>query len=103
MYSGAEEVVFLKFIKEIQQFSHVLGSTWAVWPGIIFFFFEKRLGRYHCSRQSGGPAHSVGCRLSLSTGALFSFQKNLQNFSHFPSHRIFRRMHGVLNIDKNKN
>jgi len=35
--------------------------------------------------------------------ALFSFQKNLQNFSDSPSHRIFRRMHGVLNIDKNKN
>jgi len=35
--------------------------------------------------------------------ALFSSQKILQNFSDFPSHRIFRRMHGVLNIDKNKN
>jgi hypothetical protein len=34
---------------------------------------------------------------------LFTSQKNLQNFSHFPSHRIFRRMHGVLNIDENKN
>ena len=29
--------------------------------------------------------------------------KILQNFSYFPSHRIFRRMHGVLNIDENKN
>jgi hypothetical protein len=35
--------------------------------------------------------------------ALFSSQKVLQNFSDFSSHRIFRRMHGVLNIDKNKN
>jgi len=34
--------------------------------------------------------------------ALFSSQKILQNFSNFPSHRIFRRMHGVLNIDENK-
>ena len=35
--------------------------------------------------------------------ALFSSQKILQNFSDSPSHRIFRRMHGVLNIDENKN
>jgi len=35
--------------------------------------------------------------------ALFTSQKVLQNFSDSPSHRIFRRMHGVLNIDKNKN
>jgi len=35
--------------------------------------------------------------------ALFSFQKILQNFSDFLSHQIFRRMHKVLNIDKNKN
>jgi len=34
---------------------------------------------------------------------LFSFQKILQNFSDSPSHRIFRRMHEVLNIDENKN
>jgi len=34
--------------------------------------------------------------------ALFSSLKILQNFSDSPSHRIFRRMHGVLNIDKNK-
>jgi hypothetical protein len=34
--------------------------------------------------------------------ALFSFQKILQNFSDFPSHRIFRYMHEALNIDKNK-
>jgi hypothetical protein len=35
--------------------------------------------------------------------ALFTSHKILQNFSDFPSHRIFRRMHEVLNIDKNKN
>ena len=35
--------------------------------------------------------------------ALFSSQKVLQNFSDFSSHRIFRRMHGVLNINENKN
>ena len=35
--------------------------------------------------------------------ALFSSRKVLQNFSDSPSHRIFRRMHGVLNINENKN
>jgi len=39
----------------------------------------------------------------LTPKALFSSQKILQNFSDFSSHRIFRRMHEVLNIDKNKN
>jgi len=34
------------------------------------------------------------------TKALFSSPKILQNFSDSPSHRIFRRMHGVLNIDE---
>jgi len=34
--------------------------------------------------------------------ALFSSQKILQNFSDSPSHRIFRHMHGVLNIDEKK-
>ena len=29
--------------------------------------------------------------------------KNLQSFSDFLSHRIFRRMYEVLNINKNKN
>jgi len=35
--------------------------------------------------------------------ALFSSQKILQNFLDSMSHRIFRRMYGALNIDKNKN
>ena len=35
--------------------------------------------------------------------AYFSSQKILQNFSDSPSHRIFRCIHGVLNIDENKN
>jgi hypothetical protein len=32
--------------------------------------------------------------------ALFSSQKILQNFSDFPSHRIFGHMHEALSIDK---
>jgi len=35
--------------------------------------------------------------------ALFTSLKILQNFSDFPSHQIFRRVHEVLNIDENKN
>jgi hypothetical protein len=31
---------------------------------------------------------------------LFSLQKNLQNFSDYPSHRIFGHMHETLNINK---
>jgi hypothetical protein len=37
------------------------------------------------------------------TLGLVSFQKNLQNFSDFASYRIFRHMHGILNIGENKN
>ena len=42
-------------------------------------------------------------RSGVCTKALFSSQKILQSFSDSPSHRIFRHMHEVLNIDKNKN
>jgi len=42
-------------------------------------------------------------KCDLAIQALFSFPKILQNFSDSPSHRIFGRMHGVLNIDENKN
>jgi hypothetical protein len=38
--------------------------------------------------------------ISLITKAMFSSQKNLQNFSDSPSHRIFGHMHEALNIDK---
>jgi hypothetical protein len=36
----------------------------------------------------------------VSSWGLFSLQKNLQNFSGSPSHRIFGHMHEALNIDK---
>ena len=56
----------------------------------------------HCSvmfdRQSNASSEPQ-CSLQ----ALFSSPKILQNFLDSPSHRIFRRMHGVLNIDENKN
>jgi hypothetical protein len=37
------------------------------------------------------------------TWAQFSYPKILQIFSDFPSHRIFRHMHEVLNINKKYN
>jgi hypothetical protein len=37
---------------------------------------------------------------AISSKAQFSFQKNLQNFSDSPLHRIFGHMHEALNIDK---
>ena len=43
------------------------------------------------------------CRRNVWSKVLFSSQKILQNFSDSPSHRIFRGMHEVLNIDENKN
>ena len=50
------------------------------------------------------PDHSfITCKLIEKAWALFSYPKILQNFSDFLSHRIFRRMHEVLNIDENKN
>jgi len=51
----------------------------------------------------GATGHTMQGRLSFWLLALFSFPKILQNFLDSPSHRIFRRMHEVLNIDENKN
>jgi len=53
----------------------------------------------HVSKDSMGWMKFFG----WGTKQGLSFQKNLQNFSDYPSHRIFRRMHEVLNIDENKN
>jgi hypothetical protein len=39
-------------------------------------------------------------RRSSTIKAQFSYPKILQNFSDFPSHRIFRHMYEALNIDK---
>jgi len=55
------------------------------------------------TRSMPSPAQAMEEINLPGTGALFSFQKILQNFSDFPSHRIFRRMYGVLNINENKN
>jgi hypothetical protein len=54
-------------------------------------------------RRRRVTARRTLCECSITIQALFSFQKILQNFSDSPSHQIFRRMHEVLNIDKNKN
>ena len=56
--------------------------------------------RHYCPSRS----HCNGCScIWRSSLALFSSQKTLQKFSDSPSHRIFRHIHEVLNIDKNKN
>ena len=39
----------------------------------------------------------------VALGPCLLLPKNPKFFQDSPSHRIFRRMHGVLNIDKNKN
>jgi hypothetical protein len=60
------------------------------------------------SSRSGPKGRSINEKCNFNgtaraSEALFSSQKILQNFSDSPSHRIFRHMHEVLNIDKNKN
>jgi hypothetical protein len=63
----------------------------------------------HCSWESRCESSRIGinereaCSAESKTDptkTLFSSQKILQNFSDSPSHRIFRHMHEVLNIDK---
>jgi hypothetical protein len=60
----------------------------------LFSFYQKKLFT---------SSHRMFAHIRKHIKALFSSQKILQNFSDFPSHRIFRHMHEVLNIDKNKN
>jgi len=57
-----------------------------------------------CAQIGSESRTNLGGSTILKNGkALFSSQKILQNFSDSPSHRIFRHMHEVLNINKNKN
>ena len=71
---------------------------------------ERLLAQLMAARtdnEAGQARYHIYRELLLATteefilAALFTSQKILQNFLHFPSHRIFRRMHGVLNIDEN--
>ena len=64
---------------------------------------EGRWGNGGRKRARELNAHPCFGQENKMSRALFSSQKILQNFSHFLSHRIFRRMHEVLNIDENKN
>jgi hypothetical protein len=41
--------------------------------------------------------------IQISSKALFTSSQKPKIFKDFPSHRIFKRMHEVLNIDENKN
>ena len=68
-----------------------------------FDYGGKKLATEVSSRP-GMERFGKGLKTGFTVGkALFSLSKILQNFSDSPSRRIFRRMHGVLNIDKNKN
>ena len=53
--------------------------------------------------QTNENATVAKSKKKFTSRALFSSQNILQNFSDYPSHQIFRRMHEVLNIDENKN
>jgi hypothetical protein len=62
------------------------------WKYCLLICCEKKimLNNWQVSSSKSG---------SLALGR-FSSQKILQNFLNSPSHRIFRHMHEVLNIDK---
>jgi len=60
---------------------------------------RKRVGYLYLPPDTDPPApEGVG-----GLGPRLVKKKILQNFSDFSSYRISRRMHGVLNIDENKN
>jgi len=67
-------------------------------PGAFFIFFTIVMD----FANSGSTKRHFHLPDNIAQ-ALCSSQKILQNFSDFSSHRIFRHMHEVLNIDKNKN
>ena len=76
---------------------------------------EKERGIFHRANEEGNGSILLGVGpncvilapllkiLHTTAKALFSFQKFCKIFSDFLSHRMFRRMHEVLNINKNKN
>jgi len=56
-----------------------------------------------CGREQSDEPLLTSFPREKSIWALFTSTKNLKFFQNSPSHRIFRRMYGVLNINKNKN
>jgi hypothetical protein len=50
-----------------------------------------------------GSYESVNCQQAVKFKALFSSYQKPKTFQDFQLHRILRHMHGVLNINKNKN
>ena len=71
----------------IQNVDEILKSTFSLTPQ---------------SFQNQQQTRFQACREGMFSKALFRFLKILQNFPDYPSHRIFRHMHKVLNIDENK-
>ena len=63
------------------------------WSGLIFWWCTA------CRVLVTFRKGANGRRRRLRIKALFT---SIQKPKNFPSHRIFRRMYGVLNIDENK-
>jgi len=55
------------------------------------------------SRREKAVLWASEFRLRVATWALFSSCQKPKSFQDFPSHRILRHIHEILNIDKNKN
>jgi len=56
-------------------------------------------------KKSGKQSCTLLCSLGIFLGRYKFYMPCLvrKKFKHSPSHRIFGRMHGTLNIDENKN
>jgi hypothetical protein len=80
-------------------FHSVLATGWLASLSLGFRAWTWSGGGGEGGRDGAGAG---GGKESPTMGLVY-FKKILQNFSDFPSHRIFRRMYKVLNIDKNKN
>ena len=76
-------------------------SSDAKWKVVRLLWSKSKL--VSSWKEAAAVKSTMTWAIPVKTKALFSSQKNLQNFSHSLSHRIFRRMHWVLNIDENKN
>ena len=69
-------------------------------PGALDLLLPLRAGQ-RPAPPIGWMDGWVGWTLSLAR--LFTFTPKPKIFQDFPSHRIFKHMHEVLNIDGNKN
>jgi len=81
-------------LKTLRFLSNLLTDTMS--NQISIFFFTLDAVPHHAGVYL--PATVKGC---AGIGALFTSTPKPKNFQDYSSHRIFSRMHGVLNKNKN--